>query len=77
MNKDDGVRFHAILQKADGSTCTRETDDRRLLLTWIELHQQPGDTVIEVGTTASGAAGRNMLAAIALGAANAARGEQQ
>jgi hypothetical protein len=71
---DDGLRFHAIIHTADGARATRETDNRLELLAWIETRQRGGDTVMEVGMTARGAAVRPMLAALTLGAAKLGKG---
>jgi hypothetical protein len=67
---DEGLAFHAILARADGTTQTRETDNRTELLAWVATHQGPDDRLIELGMTARGhTAVRNMLAAVRLGAA--------
>lgn len=71
---DDGLRFHAIVHTADGARATRETDSRLELLAWIEARQRGGDTVMELGMTASGPAVRPMLAALTLGAAKLGEG---
>jgi hypothetical protein len=71
---DEGLAFHAILARADGTTQTRETDNRAELLDWLAAHQGPADRLIEFGMTARGpAAVTNMLAAFRLGAARMAR----
>jgi hypothetical protein len=71
---DDGLEFHAILARADGTTQTRETDNRTELLHWLATHQGADDRVIEVGMTAHRpAAVANMLLALRLGEARLRR----
>lgn len=66
---DEGLSFRAIVTSAAGERVTRETDDRRALLVWIDhhYHADAGDTLL-VGMEATGPAVRNMLVALRLGA---------
>ena len=66
---DDGVRFYAIVQDADGARLTRETDNRFELLEWIEVRRRAGGTLVELAMISTGDAIANTLGAIQYGAA--------
>lgn len=74
---DDGLQFHAVLKKPDGSQITRESDNRREFLVWLWDRQADGDDLIEIGTTARGPALNKFVAALTYGAARLLEQEGQ
>jgi hypothetical protein len=67
MISDDGLSFHVVLEKADGARYTRETDNRRELLAWIQQHCDAGDRLVEAGMVARPPAVSNFLGALMAG----------
>lgn len=63
MSIDDGLRFFATIRKSNYQTLHRETDDRRILLAWLDAHASSDDD-LTITMEASGPAVPNTIAAL-------------